>query len=115
MPGDPVLAAAATGLSRSLLEVTGQTLLQRVTPTALLARAFACKEGLAMAAWGVGAVTTSAVLALAGTTGALCFAGAIVPTLVLLRLRRLLAVDAGVTVPVVRVWMRIHRSSEAGM
>jgi MFS family permease len=95
--------AAVSGLSRSLLEVTGQTLLQRVTSTDLLARAFAFKEGLAMAAWGVGAATMPAVLALTGTTGALFFAGAIVPALMLLRLRRLFAVDAAVTVPAVTI------------
>jgi Cyclic nucleotide-binding domain/Major Facilitator Superfamily len=95
--------AAVTGISRSLLEVTGQTLLQRVTTTSMLARVFAFKEGLAMAAWGVGSAAVPLVIALAGTTGALLFAGAIVPGLVLLRLRLLLAVDAAVTVPVVTI------------
>jgi hypothetical protein len=97
------LAAAATGLSRSLLEVTGQTLMQRVTSTELLAGAFAFKEGLAMSAWGIGAATVPAVLALTGTTGALIFTGAIVPAVMLVRLRRLLAVDAAVTVPAVTI------------
>jgi hypothetical protein len=97
------LVAAVSRLSRSLLEVTGQTLLQRVTSTQLLAQAFAFKEGLAMAAWGIGAAVMPVLLALAGTTGALFFAGAIVPALVLVRLRRLLAVDAAVTVPVVTI------------
>lgn len=97
------LVAAVSGLSRSLLEVTGQTLLQRVTSTELLAGAFAFKEGLAMAAWGIGAATMPAVLALTSTTGALLFAGAIVPGLMLMRLRRLLAVDAAVTVPAVTI------------
>jgi MFS family permease len=97
------LVAAVSGLSRSLLEVTGQTLLQRVTSTELLAGAFAFKEGLAMAAWGIGAAMVPAVLALAGTTGALIFTGAIVPVVMLVRLRRLLAVDAAVTVPAVTI------------
>jgi MFS family permease len=97
------LAAAVTGLSRSLLEVTGQTLMQRVTSTELLAGAFAFKEGLAMSAWGIGAATVPAILALTGTTGALIFTGAIVPAVMLVRLRRLLAVDAAVTVPAVTI------------
>jgi hypothetical protein len=95
--------AAVAGVSRSLLEVTGQTLLQRVTSTELLARVFAFKEGLAMAAWGVGSATVPLFVRLAGTRGALLFAGAIVPLVVLLRLRRLVAVDAAATIPPVVV------------
>ncbi len=95
--------AAIAGVSRSLLEVTGQTLLQRVTATDLLARVFAFKEGLAMAAWGVGSVAVSLLIAVSGTTAALLFAGAVVPALVLLRLRLLLRVDGAVVVPVVTI------------
>jgi MFS family permease len=95
--------AAVAGVSRSVLEVSGQTLLQRVTPTALLARVFAFKEGLAMAAWGVGSVAVPAVIAVTDRRGALIFAGAVVPLLMLLRLRPLLAVDAAVRVPAVTV------------
>ena len=95
--------AAVTGVSRSLLEVSGQTLLQRVTATEILARVFAFKEGLAMAAWGLGSVSVPVVIAVAGVRGALFYAGAIVPVLVLLRFRQLLAVDAAATVPAVTI------------
>jgi hypothetical protein len=95
--------AVIAGVSRSLLEVTGQTLLQRVTPTGLLARVFAFKEGLEMAAWAVGSASVPLLVALAGITGALIFAGAILPAVVLLRLRRLLAVDAAAAVPAVTI------------
>ena len=95
--------AAVTGVSRSLLEVSGQTLLQRVTATEILARVFAFKEGLAMAAWGVGSVSVPLVIAVAGVRGALFFTGAIVPVLVLVRFRPLLAVDAVATVPAVTI------------
>ena len=95
--------AAVTGISRTLLEVTGQTLLQRVTATAILARVFAFKEGLAMAAWGVGSLCVPIVIALAGVRGALFFAGAIVPVVLALRLRPLLAVDTAATVPTVTI------------
>jgi hypothetical protein len=97
------VVAAVAGVSRTLLETSGQTLLQRVTPTALLARVFAFKEGLAMAAWGLGSISVPIVIAIAHRGGALIFAGAVVPLLMLLRLRRLLAVDAAVTVPAVTV------------
>ena len=95
--------AAVTGVSRSLLEVSGQTLLQRVTATEILARVFAFKEGLAMAAWGLGSVSVPVVIAVAGVRGALFYTGAIVPVLVLLRFRQLLAVDAAATVPAVTI------------
>lgn len=96
-------AAVVTGVGRAFLEVAGQTLLQRVTPTEMLARAFAFKEGLAMGAWGLGSAFVPLGIALAGTTGALILAGAVVPAVVLLRLRALLAVDSAVEVPVVRI------------
>jgi MFS family permease len=95
--------AAVSGFARSLLEVAGQTLLQRVTPTALLARVFALKEGLTMAACGIGSVLVPVFVALAGIRGALLAAGAIAPFVVLLRLRPLLRVDAAAEVPVVTV------------
>jgi hypothetical protein len=97
--------AAVTGVSRSLLEVAGQTLLQRVTSTELLARVFALKEALAMAAWALGSITVPIVIAFAGDRGALFVTGLTVPAIVLLRLRPLLAVDAAATVPTVRIAM----------
>lgn len=95
--------AAVTGISRSLLEVSGQTLLQRVTSTEILARVFSFKEGLAMAAWGIGSVSVPIAIGVAGLKGALIFTGAIVPVLVLVRLRPLLAVDAAAVVPAVTI------------
>ena len=95
--------AAVTGISRSLLEVSGQTLLQRVTSTAILARVFAFKEGLAMAAWGAGSLCVPIVMAFSGVRGALFFTGAIVPVVVALRFRPLLAVDAATAIPAVAI------------
>jgi MFS family permease len=97
------VVAAFAGVSRSVLEVTGQTLLQRVTSTAMLARVFAFKEGLTMGAWGIGSVLVPVAIAFAGISGALVCTGAIVPVIVLLRLRSLLRVDSAVEVPVVAV------------
>jgi MFS family permease len=97
------VVAAVSGISRSLLEVAGQTLLQRVTSTALLARVFAFKEGLTMAAWGLGSVTVPLVIVIAGVREALFVTGAIVLAIVLLRLRPLQRVDAAVAVPIVAI------------
>ena len=114
----PALAAAVLGgAARGLLEVCATTLLQRVTPTALLARMLAFKEGLTMAAWGLGSVLVPALIALGGVSAALIGIGAIAPLVVLARLRRLLLVDAAATVPVVAIAllrsMRLFRSLPA--
>ena len=93
--------AGLAGCSRSLLEVTSQTLLQRVTPTAELAQVFAFKEGVAMAAWAIGSALVPLLVALGGTTAAILGTGLIVPFVVVVRLRPLLLLDAAATVPVV--------------
>ncbi len=97
------LIAATTGASRSVLEVSGQTLLQRVTPTDLFARVFAFKEGIAMAAWGLGSILVTIVIAVTDIRGALFFTAAIVPVFVLIRIRPLLAVDAAANIPTVTI------------
>jgi hypothetical protein len=112
-----LLAAVLGGMSRGLLEVCAVTLLQRVTPTALLARMLAFKEALTMAAWGIGSVLVPALIALGGVGAALIGVGAIAPLVVLARLRRLLGVDAAATVPVVAIAllrsMRLFRALPA--
>jgi MFS family permease len=97
------VVAGVVGVSRSLLEVTGQTLLQRVTSTELLARVFAFKEGLAMAAWGIGSALVPFFGALGGLRAALLLAGAVTPAVIVMRLRPLLLADAAATVATVAV------------
>jgi hypothetical protein len=97
------IVAVVTGVSRSLLEVSGHTLLQRVTSTALLARVFAFKDAVAMGAWALGSIMVPIVIALADIRAALFVTGLLMPAIVLLRLRPLLAVDSAATVPAVRI------------
>jgi MFS family permease len=97
-----VLVAVA-GTGRSLLEVSSRTLLQRVTPTSLLARVFALSEGITMSAWAVGSIIVPALVGLGGARLALIAGGLIVPVVVLVRLRRLMRVDAAAAVPVVEI------------
>ena len=82
-----LIVAVLAGISRGLLEVCATTLLQRVTPTALLARMLAFKEGLTMAAWGLGSVLVPALIALGDVSAALIGTGAIAPIVVLARFR----------------------------
>jgi Cyclic nucleotide-binding domain len=109
-----LVVGAVAGISRSLLEVSAATLLQRATPTVLLARVFAFKEGLSMAAWGLGSIMVPALIALGGVKLALIGTGAIVPVIVLTRFSRLLHIDAIATVPIVAITllrsMRIFRA-----
>ena len=97
------VVAVETGISRSLLEVSGHTLLQRVTSTALLARVFAFKDAVAMGAWALGSIMVPIVIALADIRAALFVTGLLMPAIILLRLRPLLAVDSAATVPAVRI------------
>jgi len=112
-----LIVAVLAGISRGLLEVCATTLLQRVTPTALLARMLAFKEGLTMAAWGLGSVLVPALIALGDVSAALIGTGAIAPIVVLARFRGLLRVDAAATVPVVAIAllrsMRLFRALPA--
>jgi MFS family permease len=98
-----LLLLAVAGAGRSVLDVAGRTLLQRISPPHVLARVFGILEGLAMAALAAGAVLTPALVSLVGAKVALVGLGAILPVLAAVRIRRLLAVDSVATVPLVEM------------
>ena len=94
----PMLLAAA-GAGRSLMDVAGRTLLQRVVPNQVLSRVFGMLEGLSMAALGLGSMLAPALVAAAGTQLAVVLIALLLPALSLAVWRRLAEADATTAVP----------------
>ncbi len=95
-----LLACAGTG--RTVVDVAGRTLLQRIAPPAALARVFGLLEGVSSAGLALGSIAVSAFVALAGNRGAfLCFALAL-PLAAVVVLRPLLRADSAV-LPIVEI------------
>lgn len=94
---------AVVGMTRSVLAVAGQTLLQRSTPPTALARVFGLVEALNLAGLAIGSIVVPILVAAGGSEAALIGVGAILPLVVLLRLKQILQVDRTATVPVVEL------------
>ena len=69
--GAAVVALAAAGLSRSILDVTGRMLLQRSAPQHALASIFATLESLALLGCALGSIVAQVGMALEGVRTAL--------------------------------------------
>jgi hypothetical protein len=94
---------AVIGMTRSVLTVAGNTLLQRCTPPTALARVFGVVEGLTLAGLALGSVTVPILVSVGGREAAFMGVGLILPLVVALRFRRILQIDRGATVPVVQL------------
>jgi MFS family permease len=91
------------GMSRSVLGVAGNTLLQRSTPPTALARVFALVEGFGLIGLAAGAIIVPILVSAGGSESAFVGVGLILPAIMLLRFRRVLQVDRSATVPVVEL------------
>ena len=94
---------AVAGAGRIVLDVSGRTLLQRVAPPDFLSRTFALLESLSMVGLALGSILAPVVIAVGGASAALIAAGALLPVLVLLRLRTIVSIDSAATVPIVEL------------
>lgn len=90
---------AIVGIGNTLVDVAGDTLLQRTAPDEVLARVFGVLESLVLAAVGIGAIVAPLLVSTLGARGALVTIGAVLPVLAALAWRRLAAIDAAAPVP----------------
>ena len=103
----PTAAAAflllgAAGAGTIVFDVTAQMLLQRTAPTEVLSRVFGVAEGFTNLGWAVGSLAVPALDALGGVRTTLIAIGALLPIMVLLRLRALISVDAAADVYIMK-------------
>jgi MFS family permease len=94
----PVLFAA-TGAGRSIAAVAGTTLLQRITPDAVMGRVFGALEGLSMFALAAGSVSASVLIGAFGIRTALVATGVFVPAVVLLLWVPIRSIDRAAQAP----------------
>ena len=93
---------AAAGAGRTVLDVAGRTLLQRLAQPEALGRVFGLLESVTMAGLAVGSVIAPVFVALAGGGGAFICLALLLPLSMLLVFRSLLAADQAV-LPIVEI------------
>jgi hypothetical protein len=103
-----LLLLAVVGAANSIEDVASFTLLQRIVPDDVLARAFGAIWGLAMGGVALGSIVAPAVVSLMGPQAALVVVGMILPVLALLAWSRLVAIDRAVPRPTGELTMIDH-------
>ena len=97
--GFALLLLAAVGVGNTLADVSGMTLLQRVTPDALVGRVFGVLESVLLLTVALGAAAAPLLLSVLGTRGALVAAGVLLPALVVPSFPVLRRIDAATGAP----------------
>jgi MFS family permease len=98
-PALALVALAVVGVGNTIVDVAGDTLLQRAVPEHVLARAFGAVDAMMTVAIGLGSVAAPFMVDAFGARGALVATGAILPVLALLSWRALVRMDADAEVP----------------
>ena len=88
-----------SGAGLSVAHIAGASLLQRVTPGAVLSRVFGVAEGLRNGRTGLGAAAVSVLVNWLGLRAGLIVLGLAVPAVLATRASRLLRIDAGASLP----------------
>jgi MFS family permease len=94
-----VAALAVLGIANTLVDVSGMTLLQRAAPEDVIGRVFGLLDALLLASVALGSVAAGVALQVAGVEAALIATGALLPVLIALRWRAVLAVDGQAVSP----------------
>ena len=100
-PAPALVLLAMVGVGNTLVDVAGNTLLQRTVPDEVLARVFGVLESLVMATIGIGALLAPVLISGLGIRGALILFGVFLPLLAGVAWKRLATVETE-TVPPVR-------------
>jgi MFS family permease len=103
VPSLVLVLLAVVGGCRAVFDVGTRSLLQRAVPAPQVARAFGMAEGLSMVGLAVGATCVPALVSLGDGPLALVGVAALLPGVVVLRLRRLVDLDRHAQVPVVEI------------
>ena len=94
----PILFSIAGG-GRTLGDVAGRTLLQRISPNEVLSRVFGVLEGLSMLALAVGSIGAAVLIQVFGVQAALVVIGAFLPLVILASSSHLLSIDRRAVAP----------------
>lgn len=97
--GVAVLALAVVGLANTLVDVAGMTLLQRAAPADVIGRVFGLLDTVLLASVALGSIVAGLLLEVTGVEAALIATGALLPVLIALRWRAVLAVDGEAVSP----------------
>jgi MFS family permease len=87
------------GAGNTIVDVAGDTLLQRTAPDEVLARVFGVMESLMLLTVALGSLAAPLMISGLGTRGALVVVGLVLPIAAALSWRRLNAIDAGAEAP----------------